>query len=160
MLIGVIVAAYIIIPKIIRALYNKGEQIVLKDTHDKSEELLQTVVNFKTKAPLEEIHNMLSKHVVGHDEPHAGMAIEVKNQNRIVYALGGWYSFKSELSFAEAEGTTTASYRILEHVDDGGVSKCFKEMMANRNEVISAFKEADPNVEISTSSQQLYKSKK
>ena len=127
-------------------------------------ELLHTVVIFKTTMSLSAVRQYMTDNVVVKGDLWNGRAtVLADSDNGIAWeigsvAVGG--GFKAQVAYSVSDNYTEGRFSIVSHAMKSGVSPYIKRMTELREQIIAAFKSMDPNVEISTSQQQTTNSRR
>ena len=128
------------------------------------DELLHTVVKFKTNAALSVVRQAVADNVIVKSDIWNGKATTLADSDKGaawefgVVSLGN--GFKAQLVYSVADGVTTGEFSVTSHAMQAAVSPFIKKMTELRNQIITAFKSVDPNVEITTSQQQMTQTRK
>jgi len=145
---------------------NKGvnaiERGIRSEAYSDQKELLETVVIFAAKAAPAVCRAALKRNVAerrnpAENKPYA-FTLRGESATDMLYDFGvpGSAGFRAVVRLQDdGAGGTSASYRITQHTYGGGVSEYRKQLAELRNEVTAAFKEADPNVQISKASREM-----
>ena len=160
------VAAFFIVRGIENALYKGADAIerkVRSGAVSNEEDLMHSVVTFTTTATLSAVRQAVANTVVVKSDLMSGKMAKTHDTER----GAGWEigivsmgeGCKIELSYDTSGGQLKAVFAMVQHTTKQNISPHIKKMMALRNDVITAFKTADPNVVIEKSRQELHKSR-
>ena len=159
------VVAFFTVRKIEDALY-KGAEIVERkirsDAVSNEEDLLHTVLTFTTSVPLSTIRQAVGNTVDTQKNIwHGTTKAVIDDEQGVEWKIGNPGLGEGciiQLNYTVAEEQVKAVYSLIQHVTGQNISPHIKKMLQLRNEVITAFKTADPNVRIEQSKQTLNKS--
>ncbi|MCL2082062.1 MAG: hypothetical protein FWH04_02345 [Oscillospiraceae bacterium] len=147
LIIGGLIVLYFVGSRILGKLWDKGEQLLRKDTYARERELLQTVWHYKTSAPVAKIQAQLDRHL-GEDIKSA------QNANQINYTqYVGRERFEARILFFQKGGFTHGEFHFTSVSKATGISGALSHISDLAEGVALAFKAADPNVEVSRSQQ-------
>ena len=157
--------AFFVVRKIEDALY-KGAEIVERkirsDAVSNEEDLLHTVVTFTTSVSLPAVRQAVGNAVDTQKNMwHGTTKAVVDDEQGVEWEIGNPSLGEGcviQLNYTVADGQVKAIYRLIQHATQQNISPHIKKMLQLRNEVITAFKTADPNVKVEQSQQTLTKS--
>ena len=135
------------------------ERTIRSSAASSEEDLLHTVVSFKTNAPLSEIRQAIANNVIIKSDIWNGKVTTLADSdNGIAWEFGVislGNGFKAQIAYSVTDGITLGVFSVTSHAMKAAVSPFIKKMTELRNQIITAFKSVDPNVEITTSQQQM-----
>jgi hypothetical protein len=155
---------------IVRAIENalyKGADVIERKIRSEAvsneEDLLHTLVIFTTTASLSGIRQAVENVVNIKSDMWSGkMNKTIDSEQGVEWEIGAVSLGEGaviQLSYEVTDGKVKAIYGLVQHATQSNISPHIKKMLQLRNDVITAFKTADPNVKIEQSRQELSKSK-
>ena len=158
-LFAVIFIVYLVVTRVLNKAGNAVERSIRSGTAAKEDDLAKTVITFQTSVPLSAIRQAISQTVtVKSSVMYGRMRVISDTERGIAWEAGSvaiGEGYQAELSYLVNEAGVVGKYRITQVSKKGGVSELTKKMTQMRDEVVAAFKTADPNVKITTSQQEM-----
>ena len=152
-----VVIGIIFVQIVLRRLMNKGvnavERAIRPEAAQQSDSLLGTTVIFETTATIAVVRQSVASNVPVVDKIGHKMKVLDDSASGISWAIG-LPSMGSGavvvLRYKEKDGGTIAMFEVTQHVTKGGVSPFVNQLTELRNQVITAFRAADPNVKVTS----------
>jgi len=153
-----IFALQIILKRVLKKGSNAIERAIRSDAAQKADNLLGTAVIFETTAKLSSVRQAIADNVPVIDKIGHKMKVLDDSANGISWSVGLPSMGNGAiivLQYKERDGGTIAQFSITKHVTNSGVSPFVNQITELRNQVITAFKSADPAVNITTDTQEV-----
>ena len=160
-LVIVIVAANFVIRRLFSKAGSAVERKIRSGAAASEDEVLETVVCFRTTAPLDSLRQAVRDNVTIVSESiwkGGKMKVLHDSERGIAWEAGSislGNGFKAALEFSQQDDDLVGEYAICDHVMNAssGISPFLEKMKQTQSEVIAAFKSLDPGVKIETRKQ-------
>jgi hypothetical protein len=153
-----LVVLRMVISRVIHKGANAIERAVRPEAAKQADNLIGTAVIFEVSASLATVRRAISDNVPVIDKIGHKMKVLEDSSNGISWALGlpsMGQGVVCVLHYKEQNGGTAAMFEITQHVTNSGVSPFVNQITELRNQVITAFKSAEPTVKITTDTQEV-----
>jgi hypothetical protein len=137
---------------------NAVERAIRPEATKKADALLGTAVIFEAAAPLSKVRQAVASNVPVIDKIGHKVKVLDDSANGISWSVGLPSMGNGAvvvLRYKEKDGGTIAMFEITQHITNSGVSPFVNQITELRNQVITAFKAADPAVKITTDTQEV-----
>lgn len=163
----VAVIIYFIQRTLSRAVHRAGnalERKIRSGAASNEDELLHTVVTLKANATLSAVRQAVTASVDVKSSFWGGSAAILADTEKVIAwefgSVAAGNGFKAQLDYTVADGVTTGEFCVTSHAMSAAVSPYIKKMTELRNQIITAFRSVDPNVEITTSQQEMTRTRR